>query len=193
MGNDAGIPFPFTTYGTSKGGLTVGRVYEDAESGKRFRFCQAHTVVIGGSATTITLYAPVCQVGAVTVGIATDDISEGLDASNPIPLGFATSACPKSTSTVTYYFWAQTYGFVHTVASGVFTTTLAGVPKDTDDDSWVIGDLGYMDEDATIGVIAVATTNAASGIDGPRVMCMAATASTDGATDTVGVFACMVY
>lgn len=175
-----GIPFPFTTYGTTKGGCIVGKVYPDHETGKRFRFCQAHTAMIGTSGTAMTQYAPAVQVGATTFGIGTDDVSAGLDADNPIPLGLSTSACPESTSTVTYYFWAQTFGFMHTTLAG---TTLASVPTNGDDDI-TLGDsiITAGTTDAAVNSVAAATATDAS-----RYIGWAVADDTDG-TNVVTVF-----
>lgn len=136
--SEIGIPFGFDTYGTKKGGLVVGSKYKSVDSGKVYRFCQNHTASAVGSA--IVAYSPVAQLGAVTVGIATDDVSAGLSATHPICLGVATSACPVSTASITYYFWAQTDGPLHTSDTG---TTFASITMNNDDDA-AIGDTIIM-------------------------------------------------
>ena len=156
--SEIAIPFPFTTYGTKKGGCVVGRVYPDVDSGKKFRFCQAHTTLVGTVlVATATQFDPVVQVGATTWGLATDDVSAGLDATNPFCLGVPTSACPVSTSSITYYFWAQTEGWLHTVSAGAFTTTLGSIKMNNDNDA-AIGDTIIMTStDASCNTVATGT------------------------------------
>ena len=153
-----GLPFDFYTNGTNKGGLTVGRQYQDDETGKWFRFCQAHTTLVGttlvagNSATSPN--EPVVQVGTATYGLATDDVSAGLDATNPFFLGIPTSACPVSTATVTHYFWAQTKGPFHTTLAG---TTYGSITMNGDDDA-AIGDTIIMtSSDASCNTVATGT------------------------------------
>lgn len=150
------LPFGFYDYGTDKGGLVVGRVYEHAKTGKKFRFCQASTTMVGATtnATSATQFDPVVQIGAVTFGLATDDISAGLDATHPFCLGLPTSQCPKSTSSVTYYFWAQVGGWVHTTLTG---STFASVKMNNDDDAAVGDTIILTSSDAAANTVATGT------------------------------------
>ena len=130
--SEQGLPFGFDTYGTSKGGLVVGAKYKSADSGKTYRFCQAHTTFVGSAlVATATQHDPVVQVGT-TIGVATDDVSAGLSTTNPICLGVPTSACPVSTGSVTYYFWALTNGLLTTTDTG---STLTSIAMNNDDDA----------------------------------------------------------
>lgn len=177
------VSMPFYSY--FKGnthGLTVGAIYEDAGTGKRFRFCQAHTVLVGATtnATAATQFDPVVQVGT-TWGVATDDVSAGLDATHPFCLGLPTSQCPKSTSTDTYYFFAQVFGPVHTTLTG---STFASVKMNTDDDA-AIGDTIIMtSNDAAANTVATGTAGYTQKVVGKVLV--AVTSATDLVT---GVFA----
>jgi hypothetical protein len=155
--SEAAIPFPFYSYGTSRGGLKVGSIYTDKGTGKRFRLCQAHTTLVGSVlVATATQFDPVVQIGAGvgSFGVASDDVSAGLDATNPFCLGVPTSACPVSTSTITYYFWAQTFGYLHTTLAG---GTFASIKMNNDDDA-AIGDTIIMTStDAACNTIATGT------------------------------------
>lgn len=188
MNNAVSLPFGFGTYGTSKGGCVVGKVYEQPETGKKFRFCQAHTTLVGTTlVSTATQWDPVCQVGAATFGLATDDVSAGLDATHPFCLGTPTSACPVSTSTVTYYFWAQVGGWLHTVDNGEFgtwTTTKASVKTDAGDDITLGDTLIMTSADAAVDRVASGTAGISK-----KAVGYALVADTD-ATDLVtGVWA----
>mgnify|MGYP001615725554 CR=1 FL=1 len=156
--SEIAIPFPFTTYGTKKGGLNVGQVYRDMDSGKAFRFCQCDTSIVGTVlVATATQFDPVVPVGSTTWGLATDDISDGLDATHPFCLGVPTSACPVSTSTITYYFWAQVEGWLHTVSAGAFTTTKGAIKMNTDDDAAIGHTIILTANDAAADTVATGT------------------------------------
>lgn len=149
------LPFNFYTYGTTKGGCIVGKVYEDHETGKKFRFCQAHTTLVSTVlVSTATQFDPVVQVGTATWGLATDDVSAGVSATNPICLGVPTSACPVSTSSITYYFWAQTDGPIHTTLTG---STYAAIKMNNDDDAAIGDGIIMTSTDASCNTIAGST------------------------------------
>ena len=153
-----GITFDFYTYGTTKAGCVVGRQYQDVQTGKWFRFCQAHTTLVGtalvagNSATSAN--DPVVQVGTATYGLATDDVSAGLDATHPFFLGIPTSACPVSTATITYYFWAQTKGQFHTTLTG---TTYGSITMNADDDAAIGHTVIMTANDAACDTVATGT------------------------------------
>ena len=185
--SDKGFPFPFTTYGTSKGGLVVNRVYTDPRSGSEFRFCQAHTTFVGSTlVATATQHDPVVQVGAATPGLATDDISAGLDATNGFCLGVPTSACPVSTATVTYYFWAQTKGWgyrPHATLNGEFTTTLLSIKMNNDNDAAIGDTIILTSTDASCNTVATGTAGVTQKTVGTVLVAV------DAATDLVtGVY-----
>ena len=181
--SETAIPFPFYTYGSSTGGLKVGAVYKDRGTGKKFRFCQAHTTFVGSTlVATATQFDPVVQVGAgvSAQGVASDDVSAGLDATNPFCLGVPTSACPVSTSSTTYYFWAQTFGYLHTTLAG---GTFASIKMNNDNDA-AIGDTIIMTStDASCNTIATGTVGISQKAVG--YILVAVVASTDLVT---GVF-----
>lgn len=153
--SEIGIPFGFYKYGTSTGGLKVGTKYRDAGTGKWFRLCQAHTTLVGSTlVSTTTQMDPVVQVGATTPGLATDDVSAGLDATHPHCLGVPTSACPVSTSSTTYYFWAQTDGPLHTTLTG---STFGSIKMNNDDDAAVGDTIIMTSTDAACNTVASGT------------------------------------
>lgn len=175
------LSIPFDGYSTALGGHVVGEQRVSPVTGKKFRLVQAHSVVINDA---FAIGEPVVKVGADGC-IGTQDVSAGLDASDPIPLGFAASACPESTGSATYYFWVQVYGRVETSAiAGPTGGTLAGVPTNGDDDI-AIGDSIIT---ATTTDNAVNSVAAATATDMTRYMGYALAADDDSA-NTVGVFA----
>lgn len=183
--SEQGLPFGFDTYGTSKGGLVVGAKYKSADSGKTYRFCQAHTTFVGSAlVATATQHDPVVQVGT-TIGVATDDVSAGLSTTNPICLGVPTSACPVSTGSVTYYFWALTNGLLTTTDTG---STLTSIAMNNDDDA-AAGDAIIMTStDAACNTIA---SGSASG--DVRQVGFAIVGVTAGTNLTTGVFVRTVF
>ena len=166
------IPFGFYTYSSDKGGLTVNKKYQDGATGKWFRLCQAHTTLVGTTLVApATQFDPVVQVGSATNGLATDDVSAGLDATNPHCLGVPTSACPVSTSTTTYYFWAQTDGPLHTTLDG---STYASIKMNNDNDA-AIGDTIIMTStDASCNTIATGTVGTLKGQVGRALVAVVA-------------------
>ena len=106
------LPFAFDTYGTDKGGAVVGKVYEDHNTGYKYIFCQAHTVLTND---TTAIGEIAVQQSATAKGVATNRATGSLDATYPIALGVITSVCPESTATTTYYFWALKEGYVATL------------------------------------------------------------------------------
>lgn len=143
--------FDFFTYYTQTNGLQVGKVYQDAGTGKEFRFCQAHTTLVG---SVLVVTNPVVQVGTTTIGLATDDVSAGLDATHPFCLGVPTSACPVSTSSTTYYFFAQVSGPWHTTLTG---TTYGSILMNNDNDAAVGDTIIMTSTDASCDTVATGT------------------------------------
>lgn len=184
-----GLPFPFTTYGSNKGGLVVGRVYEDAKTGGKFRLCQAHTTLVGSTlVATATQHDPVVQVGATTFGLATDDISAGLDATHPFCLGIPTSACPASTASITYYFWAQVGGVCYRPSAtvyGAFSTDLVSVKMNNDDDAAIGDTIILTSTDAAANTVATGTAGVSKKTVGYALAAVAA--STDLVTGVVAI------
>ncbi len=128
--------FPFNDYATDHGGMTLGSIYEDMQTGKKFRLVQVATALIGtalgGVGTTILVR---CAVSNGNDWIVTDDADVGqIGGSTPVAVGFATSLCPVSTATTTYYCWAQIYGAVETdPLAGPTGGTAAAVVNDGTD------------------------------------------------------------
>jgi hypothetical protein len=122
------LAIPFDGYDTDLRGHTLGECVIDQETGRGYMLVKAHTVVINDA---FAIGEPVVAVHVTAAGpTGTQDVSEGLDGTHPVALGFAASACPESTATVTYYFWVQRRGPVCTTRTG---TTLAAVPNNGTD------------------------------------------------------------
>lgn len=112
MAGESGIPFPFTTYGTKTGGLKVGQEVTDESTGYVYVFCQADTTCTND---TFAAGEFAVQVSATQRGICSNRATGSLDATYVMALGVVTSACPESTATVTYYFWALKRGYTATI------------------------------------------------------------------------------
>lgn len=98
---------PFDGYSTVQQ-YPLGHVLEDLSvtPTKRYMYVQA------GQSLTNSAFAAneACSLKSASTFEVTNDVSTGLDATNPFAMGRANSACPQSTSTVTYYFWVQIGG-----------------------------------------------------------------------------------
>lgn len=130
--NQTILGIKFNEYATNLHGHMLGDKRQDQETRKEWILCKTHTTLLS---TALVVGRPVVLVGATGVMTATDDVSEGLQTSYPIPLGFPGAAAPASTATVTYYFWAQTWGPVHTDPTALpGVGTLYPVPTNGDDD-----------------------------------------------------------
>lgn len=145
---------PFDGYATSLHGMKLGTVMKDEETGKRFQLVQMHTAAAVGSAvvqgTSICAYV---DLDAYTV---TDDVSATLETTHPRVAGFAGSACPVSTGSVTYYFWVQIDGPVHTTLTG---TTLATIVTNGDNDITDGDALILTATDNTVDSVAAGTAS----------------------------------
>lgn len=166
----------FAYYSGNTVGLTRGAVYEDLGTGKRFRWCQAYTTLVSTTLnpTSSSQWDPVVQIlttPASNWGIATDDVSAGLDATHPFCLGLPTSQCPVSTSSTTYFFFAQVFGVCHTTLTG---TTFASVKMNNDNDA-AIGDTIIMTStDAACDTVATGTAGMSKKVVGYALVAVVA-------------------
>ena len=106
---------------TSLGGQSLNDVIE-LKSGKRYRLCQMHTVIINNA----TANGEVSEYLAASTTVVTQDISisASTSTSDVLGVGIANAAFLETDSTNTYYGWFQISG--HHAAALTDTATVAG-------------------------------------------------------------------
>lgn len=162
------VPFDGYTDGSEQNPIPLGTVRRDEANGKAYMWVEVAQTLINDALAA----NEVCVLASATKFQVTNDMSAGLDATNPIFVGRANSACPESTAALTRYCWVQVSGI--------------GVLKTDGGDDIALGDLVVADAtvDGACDILAVATT-----VTGALLasLCGRALAADVDAADTVSV------